>query len=76
MSYNYVFDAVKDLDIEKSVKILRIGFSHPLPRVLIQNFLKTCQKVLIVEEGEPFMEETVKAFAQEEGTDAFHQGKG
>ena len=75
VSYNYVFDAVKDLDIENSVRILRIGFSHPLPRVLIQDFLKTCQKVLIVEEGEPFMEETVKAFAQEEGLTLSIKGK-
>ena len=75
VSCNYVFDALQDLDIENSVKILRIGFSHPLPRVLIQNFLKTCQKVLIVEEGEPFMEETVKAFAQEMGLTLSIKGK-
>lgn len=75
VSCNYVFDAVKDLDVENSVRILRIGFSHPLPRILIQDFLKKCQKVLIVEEGEPFMEETVKAFAQEEGLTLSIKGK-
>ena len=32
VSYNYVNDAVQDLGIEDKVKILRIGFSHPLPR--------------------------------------------
>jgi indolepyruvate ferredoxin oxidoreductase alpha subunit len=75
VSYNYVFDAVKDLDIENNVRILRIGVSHPLPRVLIQDFLKVCKKVLIVEEGEPFMEETVKAFAQEKGMTLSIKGK-
>jgi indolepyruvate ferredoxin oxidoreductase alpha subunit len=38
------------------IKILRIGFSHPMPANLIKDFLKECKKVLIVEEGEPYME--------------------
>jgi len=67
VSYNYVSDAVKDLGIEENVRVLRMGFSHPLPPKLIKGFLKECQKVLIVEEGEPYMEEAVKAMAQEEG---------
>jgi indolepyruvate ferredoxin oxidoreductase alpha subunit len=67
VSYNYVSDAVQDLGIENTVKVLRIGFSHPLPELLIKDFIKGCEKVLIVEEGEPYMEEAVKAFAQEEG---------
>ncbi len=65
VSYNYVTDAVRDLNIVDKVKILRVGFSHPMPKKLIQSFIKDCEKVLVVEEGEPFMEETVKAFAQE-----------
>jgi indolepyruvate ferredoxin oxidoreductase alpha subunit len=67
VSYNYVSDAVQDLGIENTVKVLRIGFSHPLPELLIKGFIKGCEKLLIVEEGEPYMEEAVKAFAQEEG---------
>ena len=76
VSYNYVADAVKDLAITDKVKILRIGFSHPLPSSMIKNFLKTCEKVLIVEEGEPYMEETVKAFAQEAQLNLTISGKG
>jgi len=66
VSYNYVSDAVKDLNIENRVKILRIGFSYPMPQAMIKRFLQECEKVLVVEEGEPFMEETVKVLAQEE----------
>ena len=65
VSYYYARDAVKDLGLE--AKILRIGFSNPLPEKKIKDFLAGCDKVLIIEEGEPFMEEAVKAFAQEEG---------
>ena len=67
VSYNYVSDALKDLNLGGIAKILRIGFSHPMPQALIKDFLKGCEKVLVVEEGEPYMEEAIKAFAQEEG---------
>ncbi len=76
VSFNYVCDAVKELDIQNRIRILRVGFSHPMPRILIRNFLKECEKVLIVEEGEPFMEEAVKAFAQEAGLTLSIAGKG
>ncbi len=67
VSYSYVSDAVEGLNIKDKIKILRIGFSNPMPETRIKNFLKECEKVLVVEEGEPVMEEAVKAFAQEAG---------
>jgi indolepyruvate ferredoxin oxidoreductase alpha subunit len=67
VSYNYVSDAVEELQIEDRVRVLRIGFSHPLPPKLIKDFLGRCEKVLVVEEGEPYLEEAVKALAQEAG---------
>jgi indolepyruvate ferredoxin oxidoreductase alpha subunit len=76
VSYNYVDDAVKDLAIADRVKVLRIGFSHPMPGGLIKDFLRGCEKVLVVEEGEPYMEEAVKAFAQEDGRTLSVRGKG
>ena len=75
VSYNYVSDALQNLNAADKIKVLRLGFSHPLPEALIKNFLKTCEKVLIVEEGEPYMEEAVKAFAQEEKLTLPIQGK-
>ncbi len=67
VSYYYALDAVKDLGIEDRTRILRLGFSNPMPEKKIKDFLKGCEKILVIEEGEPFMEEAVKAFAQEEG---------
>ncbi len=75
VSYKYVADAIKDLGLERKTSLLRIGFSHPMPKTLIQDFLITCRKVLVVEEGEPYMEEAVKAFAQEAGLTLPIQGK-
>ena len=76
VSLNYVQDAAKDLDVEDKVKILRLGFSHPLPARLILEFLRGCEKVLVVEEGEPFMEEKIKALAQEAHLTLPIRGKG
>ncbi len=76
VAYNYVWDAARDLNIAKRSKILRIGFSHPTPKALIKEFLKGCEKVLVVEEGEPFLEESAKVVAQEAGLTLPIMGKG
>ncbi len=75
VSYAYVTDAVKELNLGEQVKILRIGISNPLPEKMIKDFLKGAEKVLIAEEGEPYMEEAVKAFAQEAGLTLPIRGK-
>ncbi len=76
VSYNYVLDAIKELGVQNRVKVLRIGFSHPMPSALIKSFLKDCERALIVEEGEPWMEESVKAIAQEAELTIPIKGKG
>lgn len=75
VSYGYAADAVRELGIEDRVKLLRLGFSHPMPGKLIKFFLESCKKVLIIEEGEPVMEESVKALAQEAGLTLPIKGK-
>jgi len=75
VSYNYASDAIKELNIADKIRLLRIGFSHPMPEKIIKAFLKKCEKVLVIEEGEPYMEEKIKAFAQEEGLTLPIRGK-
>ena len=75
VSYNYASDAINELNIADKVRILRVGFSYPMPEKIIKTFLKECEKVLVIEEGEPYMEEQVKAFAQEEGLTLPIRGK-
>lgn len=67
VSFNYVSDAVQELGVAARIQILRIGMSNPMPAELVKKFLQGCERVLVVEEGEPFMEEAVKALAQEAG---------
>ena len=75
-SVNYVRDAVKDLGIEDRVSILKMGFSWPLPRKLCTAFLTRVEKVLVIEELEPVMENDLKAIAQENGITVPIKGKG
>lgn len=76
VSYAYVSDSIDDLGCQDQTKVLRLGFSNPMPDELIKKFLSSCKKVLIAEEGEPVMEEYIKACAQEAGITIEIKGKG
>lgn len=76
VSMNYVMDAVKELGIMDKVSILNLGFSFPLPSDLCLKFLNQVDKVLVVEELEPVMENDIKAIAQGEGITIPIKGKG
>jgi indolepyruvate ferredoxin oxidoreductase alpha subunit len=63
----YVADALEDLGCRDLVTFLRLGFTYPQPRELLLGFLRGVDRVLVVEELEPFQEEALKALAQEAG---------
>ncbi|MFZ2446506.1 MAG: indolepyruvate ferredoxin oxidoreductase subunit alpha [Syntrophobacteraceae bacterium] len=65
VSWLHVQDAVRGMGIEDSVKILKLGFTNPCPKAVIREFLAGVEKVLVVEEVEPFLEEAVRIVAQE-----------
>lgn len=58
------------------IDLLKLEFSFPLPKQLVANFLRTHEKVLVVEELEPLLEEQVKAVAYEFGIRSEIYGKG
>jgi indolepyruvate ferredoxin oxidoreductase alpha subunit len=72
----YVADAVRELGLQGKVKVLKLGFTYPHPKAVIASFLKGLEKVLVVEELEPFLEEAVKVIAHDEGIPARVAGKG
>ena len=76
VSHPYVLDATKELKIADRTRILRLGFSFPLPENRIRRFLDGCERVLVVEEGEPVMEDGVRSIAQAAGMTLPIQGKG
>jgi indolepyruvate ferredoxin oxidoreductase alpha subunit len=76
VSYGYVSDAIEELGFASDFKILRIGFSHPFPDARVSRFLEGCEKVLVAEEGEPYMEEAVRNCAHKAGLPVTIKGKG
>ena len=54
MAYNYVKELIPDANIFK------VGFSYPMPVDKIREFAKDLNRVIVVEELEPFMEEELK----------------
>ena len=54
ISYNYVKEALPD------ASVLKLGLVFPLPADLIRDFASRCERVVIVEELEPYLEEWVR----------------
>jgi len=59
----YSREAVKILQLERRVGILKIGTLFPLPENFIEKYLTRAPKVLFVEEIDPFLEPGVKELA-------------
>ena len=76
VSRSYCADAVRELGLADKVAVLNLGFSNPLPQSLIADFLKDKDKVLIVEELEPYMEDAARVIAQKNGLACEIAGKG
>ena len=76
VSFCYVQDALEEMKVTGAFSVLKVGFSHPFPEELVEKFLAQVDKVLVVEELEPIMEEAVRAAAQRIGRRIPIEGKG
>ena len=56
IAYNYVQEALQG---DVSFPILKIS-QYPLPKKLVRSLMDQCEQVLIVEEGQPFIEDIVR----------------
>ncbi|KKM88113.1 hypothetical protein LCGC14_1262000 [marine sediment metagenome] len=65
--YAQLMDALNYFDLKDNVSILKLGMVYPPPKRLIQKFLKSVDKILVVEELEPFIENILKQIAFDEG---------
>lgn len=71
--FNYVMDAVHDHSLK--VNILKLGLSYPFPRGLVKKFLERNEKIMVIEEVEPFIEKEVLSLLGEEGWNKKVYGK-
>jgi indolepyruvate ferredoxin oxidoreductase alpha subunit len=67
ISYQYVKEALPE------ASVLKLGLSYPLPENKIREFAGKVDKLVIVEEGDPFFEDQIKALGIEvdHGKDLF-----
>ena len=61
----YVQEALDILGLWERVGLLKLGTTWPLPSKLLEQHLGICEKIFIVEEGTPFLEDNIKALAAE-----------
>jgi indolepyruvate ferredoxin oxidoreductase alpha subunit len=66
ISYSYVKEALNILNQNDKVRILKIGTTFPIPGKMVQEMIENVERVLIVEEGEPFVEAQVRCIASKE----------
>ena len=66
-SYLYVLEALKYLGFEDKVSVFRITFTNPLPNKKIAQFLEGIEKLAVIEEIEPFLEDEVKRVIYDQG---------
>jgi len=76
MARAYVADVVDEKPFKGQFKVLDLGMTFPLPTKKLASFVKGLDKVLVVEEGEPIVEQAVRALAQEKAITTPIFGKG
>lgn len=62
---SYARDAIRILGLEKRVAFLKLAAPTPIAPKLVGKFLKGVKKVLVIEEGEPLVENQVKTLAKD-----------
>ena len=68
IAYNYVMECVSSSkELEGKLPILKIS-QYPLPRKLVRRMMEECEKVLVVEEGQPVIEEMMRGVSSYEGS--------
>lgn len=53
-AFNYAFDVVEELGL--NVPLLKLGFTYPFPKDIILKFAQNLDKLMVVEEVDPIME--------------------
>ncbi len=60
-AYTYLMEFADDL----KGRVLKLGFTNPLPRTKVTTFLRGVKRVVVFEELEPFLEDQIRALANE-----------
>jgi indolepyruvate ferredoxin oxidoreductase alpha subunit len=65
LPFAYIIDYLKDNQLVDEISYLKIATTFPPPQKLIEQLITNLDRVLVVEELEPFIEEYVRMFAKD-----------
>ncbi|MHA1368889.1 MAG: thiamine pyrophosphate-dependent enzyme, partial [Promethearchaeota archaeon] len=72
---SYSLDAILNLNLQNKISVLKLGMVFPPPEALIEKLFNNVERVLIVEELDPFLEDFTKKLAHDLGSNIEIQGK-
>ncbi len=67
MGAAYAREAIRALDLEGRVWLYKIGMVYPVPEATSLEVLRSCERVLIVEDGDALVESQLRMLAQAHG---------
>jgi indolepyruvate ferredoxin oxidoreductase alpha subunit len=71
LGYAYIHDVLLSLGILDQVNLLKLGLVNPIPENLVRKLVEASGNVLVVEEGDPFLEKWVRTFAGSKGSTVY-----
>lgn len=64
-AYNYAAEAIRNLNLQHKVALLKVETSHPLPDDKMKKVLRATTDLLVTEETEPLMEDHLRMLSYE-----------
>ncbi len=61
---SYLSDVLQEENWENKFAVMELGFTHPLPESKIISFLKKFEKIIVLEELDPVLENDIRSLAQ------------
>ncbi|MFP4143319.1 MAG: indolepyruvate ferredoxin oxidoreductase subunit alpha [Thermoplasmata archaeon] len=73
VSYLHTLEALEEMDMD--LPLLKLGTIYPIPERTIKEFIEGLEKVIVVEELMPYLEDSVREIAKEANPDLEIRGK-
>ncbi len=75
ISRAYLHDVLLANNWQDKARVLELGMTWPLPEKLLLDFMRSVPSLLVLEEGEPLLENALRALAQKNGITVAITGK-
>ncbi len=75
VTYNYIMELLENVDLDIDASVLKLGMTNPLPESMILDFADEHELLIIIEELEPFLEDSLLALLKHNRRDIDLKGK-